>query len=483
MASGERFYHDVSLRGPVPDRLLVRLPVLRVPDPDVAARLARIAEGHAREFFAPDTPGFAYAHGFSWLGPLAHAEAAGQGGRHVAGALFEAWAAEHGRYAPRAWAPVLAAQRTEAMLTHADLLLEGRDAPMREQVFGTLIRQTRHLAKAAKRAPAEGRLAAAAGLMIGALCLPGADGPERAGKAALAAALGAFTSGDLPDGLRRTAKAERLAQSLLALRAAYKARGLTPPPALADAVGVMRLLLGALALPQADTLAVLPGGAEGDPVLMAALGLLRRAEGDALLDRYGHVRLTASAASVHADLRGPAGGAFALSDGASRIVTAAGAPGPALRALSPRMRDWADALALPGASATLDARGFGDAKAVWEDAGEGAVLSLRRKGPGGAHERRLFLRTDGGALIGEDQAPAPGAAYRFPLHPDVEVRPLEDARALLVLPSGRSWRFEAANAALVVEDGIYAGGHAPRPSRQLVLTAEREGLRWALRRA
>lgn len=483
MASGERFYHDVSLRGPVPDRLLVRLPVLRAADPDVAARLSQVAQSHARAFFAADTPGFAYAHGFSWLGPLAHAEANGEGGRHVAGALFEAWLADHGRYAPRAWAPVLAAQRTEAMLTHADLLLEGRDAPMREQVFGTLIRQTRHLAKAAKRAPAEGRLAAAAGLMTGALCLPGADAPERAGKAALTAALGAFTGGDLPAGLRRTAKAERLAQSLLSLRAAYRVRGLTPPPELADAIGAMRLLLGAMALPQADTLAVLPGGAEGDPVLAEALGLLRRAEGDALLDRYGYARLTASAASVHVDLSGDASGAFALSDGASRIVTAAGAPGPALRALSPRMRDWADALSLPGASATLDAPGFGDAVAARDDADEGMVLSLKRKGPGGAHERRLFLRTDGAALIGEDQAPEAGATYRFPLHPDVEVRPLEDARALLVLPSGRSWRFEAANAALSAQDGIYAGGHAPRPSRQLVLTASREGVRWALRRA
>lgn len=478
MASGERFYHDVSLRGPVPDRLLARLPDPRAPDPDLASRLADIAKAHAADFFGAGAPGFAYAHSFAWLGPLSHAE----GGRHVAGALFDAWLTEHGRYAPRAWSPVLAAQRTEAMLTHAQLLLEGRDAPVREQVFATLIRQVRHLAKAAKRAPAEGRLTAAIGLMTGALCLPGAADQERAGKAALIPVLTSFAGGQLPDSLRRPAKALALAQSLLSLQAAYKARGLTSPRATGDAIGVMRLYLGALAMPAGDALTVLPGGMVGEAGILAALDVLRRPEGEPLLGRFGYARLAGQKTAVHIDLRGPASGAFSLSDGADRVVTAAGAPDIGLRAVSARMRDWADALSLPAAAATLDASGYDDADLRRDDGDEGQVATLVRQSAAGPHTRRLFLSREGNSLIGEDEAPLAGATYRFPLMVGTEARAQEDGRALLVLPTGRQWRFETANAAVTSEDGIYSGGAVPTQCRQLVLKAEREGVRWALRR-
>ena len=478
MGSGERFYHDVSLRGPVPDRLLVRLGDPRSPDPDLARRLGEVAKSHARDFFAAGSAGFAYAQSFAWLGPLSHDE----DGRHVAGALFEAWLEGHGRYAPRAWSPVLAAQRTEAMLAHAPLLLEGRDAPMREQVFGTLIRQVRHLAKSAKRAPAEGRLAASAGLMAGALALPGAGDQERAGKSALEAALGAFANGQLPDGLRRPGKALRLSRSLLSVRDAYRQRGLTPPPSLGEALNVLRLLLGGLALPEGDALAVLPDGKVGDPGVLGALSLLRRPAGDRLLSRYGYARLSGGAAAVHVDLEGAASGAFALSDGPERVVTAAGAPGVGLRAVSLRMRDWTEALSLPAAAATLDAVGFEPARISRGDADEGASVSLVRRGPDGTHERQLFLGRNGDALLGEDEVGRGGAVYRFPLAPGTEVRLLDGRRALLVLPGGRSWRFETAHAELAAHDGVFAGGGAPRPTRQLVVTAEKPGLRWAFRR-
>ena len=481
MASGEGFYHDVSLRGPVPDRLLVRLPRLRAPDPDLATRICAVAARDARGFFAPDAASFAYAQSFAWTWPLASAEEAEPGTpRHAAGALFEAWMRDHGRYAPRAWAPVLAAQRTEAMLANAPLLLEGRDAPVREQVFATLIRQTRHLAKAARRAPPEGRLAAACGLMLGTLALPGADAAERAGKAALTAALDEAAAGRLPDGLRRPGRATSLAATLLGVSAAYKARGLTPPPTLGDAIGALRLLMGGLCLPGADALAVLPGGGEGDGALLGALRPLRRPEADAMLDRYGYARLTAGGTALHVD--GATGG-FALSDGAARVVTAAGAPGPGLRAVSARMEDWHAALSRPAGGATLDAGGYGPGSLTRTDAPEGSVIAMRRRGPdGGAHERRLFLPADGAALLGEDAA-HPGATYRFPLHPDTEARPAGPGRIGLVLPSGRSWRLEAANADVSVEEGIYSGGHAPRASAQVVVVSEREGVRWAIKRA
>ena len=485
MPSGaERFYHDVSLRGPVPDRLLLRVEGGATPDEAAANRLALVAAAHARAFFARKAASFAYAQSFAWLDALGAREDA----RHVAGALFEAWFREHGRYDARAWAPTLAAARTEHMLRHAPLLLEGRDAPQRERVFGTLIRQARHLARAARKnqnleARRVPRLVTLARAALGTLALPLAGEQERQVKPPLEAALTATARGRLPDALADTAVATEAARALFALAQGYAARGLTPPAGLSDALGVLRLLLGGLEVAPGAGLAVLPGGAEGDRAVLGALSLLRRDEAAPLLERYGYAVMRAGGTSVHAALSGEAGGAFALSDGTDRLVTAAGTPRLSLRALDDVMRDWTQALARPAAAATLDADGLALVAATREDAPEGQGLTVRRRGPEGTHERRLFLEAGGAALIGEDTGWRAGLAYRFPLHPDVAARAAGAGRAVLTLPSGRAWRVETAHAALSVEDGIYSGGGAPRPASQLVLTAEREGVRWALRRS
>ena len=482
----ERFYHDVSLRGPVPDRLLLRLPDHAdgpggaVPgSAALADRIADLAREHARAFFAREAVSFAYAQSFAWLDPLARRE----DGRHVVAALWAAWAADHGRYGARAWAPSLSAARTEHMLRHAPLLLEGRDGPAREGVFGTLIRQTRHLARAARKGQLpEPRVLLTARAAIGTLALPLAAEQERQVKAPLTSALQQIAGGRMPDGLGDPTTAIELGRTLHALQHAYAVRGLTPPPGLPDALAVLRLLLGALRVAPGAGLAVLPGGTEGPPNVIDALSPLDRPEAAPLLAAYGLAALRAGGTSVHVTGEAGPGGAFCLSDGAARLVTAAGAPGPGLRAVDPAQRDWSEALGTPAAAATLDADGFGAALMEREDDAEGSVVTLTRQGPCGTHTRRLFLRADGGALIGEDSAFAPDLTYRFPLHPDVTARPAGQERVILTLPSGRSWRVETAQAELRVEEGIYSGGGVPRRTEQLVLTAAREGVRWAIRR-
>ena len=484
MATGaERFYHDVSLRGPVPDRLLLRVGAAAGEDADLAERLVGVASSSADGFFARGGPAYGYAQSFAWLDALAHRA----DGRHVAGALFGAWAAANGRYDARAWAPPLAAARTEHMLRHAPLLLEGRDAPQRERVFGTLIRQARHLARAARKnqgleGPGAPRVLTLARAALGTLALPLAGEQERHVKPPLAAALDALAQGRLPDALADPATVQDTARALYALSQGYAARGLTPPQGLPDSLAVLRLFLGALQVAPTTGLAVVPGGGEGDRSVLDALSLLDRPEAAPLLARYGFAALREDETHAIVSLDGETAGAFTLSQGAERIVTAAGAPGRALRALDPSMREWADALNGPAASATLDARGL--TAVSWDDEADaaGRVVSVVRRGAEGQHARRLFIEAGGAAVIGEDEAWAPGLAYRFPLHPDVTARPAGAGRAVLTLPSGRIWRFETAHAHLSLEEGIYSGGGAPRAAVQILLITEREGVRWALRR-
>ncbi|WP_031550048.1 heparinase II/III domain-containing protein [Parvularcula oceani] len=483
-SSRHRFYHDVSLRGPVPDRILTAPDELRGPSPALARKLITEAEHDPGGFFSREAPSFAYAQSFGWLAPLRHAE----GGAEAALRLYDAWAKAHGRYAPKAWAPPLAAARTEAILRHADLLLTGRDAPHREQVLSTLIRQTRHLARTVRgKPPGEQRLSVLIGLAMGALCLPFASDQERIVKPQLAAALSAMANGVLPPRLREPEAAITLGLSLAGLQQVYRRRGLTPPSGLAPALAVVRLMLGGLRVGDGG-LAVLPGGTEGDAVAIEALDPMIRPEAEQLLERLGYVSARAGTTALHADLGrlsgdGSGAAAFTLCDGADRLVTCAGAPESALGVLDRTMAEWREALSVPAASATLDAGKLGPARLDREDSRAGTLLTLDRRGGGGRHRRRLFLDRDGTGLRGEDQAQlGEQAVFRFPLAPSVEARRSADEKVTLVLPSGRSWRFETAAAELTVEEGIYSGGRPPARSQQLVLRPQHEGVRWAFKR-
>ena len=122
------------------------------------------------------------------------------------------------------------------------------------------------------------------------------------------------------------------------------------------------------------------------------------------------------------------------------------------------------------------------------------------------HERRLFLRSGGDDLRGEDRliptqkrrwksssrqldVSVPFAA-RFHLHPDVKSSISRDGdRVLLILPNGDGWQFRASRASLALEDSIYVGNAdgSVRRSRQVVIQGiahRREGavIKWALQR-
>ena len=117
------------------------------------------------------------------------------------------------------------------------------------------------------------------------------------------------------------------------------------------------------------------------------------------------------------------------------------------------------------------------------------------------HRRTLSLDAIGDELIGEDRVvpvepihEGAGAdsidrplALRFHLHPEVRVSLVRGGKAaLLRLPGGAGWTFEAAAGALGLEDSVYLGGaDGVRRSTQIVVSGSVDAtpaIVWSLRR-
>jgi uncharacterized heparinase superfamily protein len=112
-----------------------------------------------------------------------------------------------------------------------------------------------------------------------------------------------------------------------------------------------------------------------------------------------------------------------------------------------------------------------------------------------SHERHLLLCENGECLQGEDILHRAGRAghglefaVRFHLHPRVMVSLIRQGQAaLLRLPNGMGWRFQAQNMSVDLEDSVYIpDGLNPRKTHQLVLrgtiTELHTSIFWQLKR-
>lgn len=100
-----------------------------------------------------------------------------------------------------------------------------------------------------------------------------------------------------------------------------------------------------------------------------------------------------------------------------------------------------------------------------------------RRAFGTIHTRRLLLARNGSQLAGEDSFSAPTALAslpaiaRFHLHPNVKPSLIRDGEgALLALPSGEIWAFEASGLRVGLEESIFfAAADGRHKTVQLVI--------------
>lgn len=399
-----RFYHEVQLRGPIPQRVLIRLPLPYRPLPILTEAMMTLAE--APEALAASAPMARLFQRADWLPLLAAADATGLARLHR---LMGVWLSRFGMYAPRAWAARLCAPRLLMQLRGLDLLLFNRDAPWREHVLDVIARQARHLARAERGGtgatatdltPALARAAAA-------LALPPDRSIGEPTSPALERALTPIASGEIPAGWRHLETALQAAHDITALEIGFAARKLTEPPTLAEAGKVARLFVSGFLTRRGEVMA-LPAQSVGDPGLVQAFAPAARSHLAApLLEKVGFWRAGADGAAVIVDagvdrgtLRG-SGLTFYASDEA--VIVPCGSPSLIAETILPGSRAWAAHLGTDNATSTRDPLPPATSwQARRHSAREGDLIALDAGRRSGMIRREVFLSADGRRLIVED---------------------------------------------------------------------------------
>jgi len=523
--------HALSIGQRPPDRLVIAPQDLRTADPTVAADIyagyfafaGRLADAKGRspfELAPPSRPWAETLNGFVWLRHLRAADTAIA--RANARALVDDFLGRNLDRRGIAGEPRVAARRLISFLTQSPLVLDGADHAFYHRYMRALGRTVAQLTQAlASGLAGEERLVVIVALAYAGMCLNGYDRTFDKANALLAEELSRQV---LPDGAhigRNPRVIIDLLLDLLPLRQAYAARGLTPPEAILGAIDRMMPMLR-LFRHGDGSVALFNGMGLTAPDLLATLLVYddARARGMEHAPYAGYDRLQAGGTVVIADVGGPPPIAFSreahagclsfeLSAGQSRIVVNCGTPrvgsdATLIAARSTAAHSTATVgdvsschFAIPGTRDALDAQfgaWFGPAilsgprkvAARRETDGDATTLVAShdgyRKRFGLVHQRRWRLAASGERLEGEDrftregrrhQTPV-GVAIRFHLHPGVKASRSQDGQtAMLLLPDGEAWAFEADGLILSLEESVFfAAPDGARRTEQVVVAVE-----------
>ncbi len=519
-----------SFGGRAPERLLVAPQDLRTTDPTVAADIYAgyfafdgcLVETKGRSVFELEASSPAWAatlNGFVWLRHLRAADTALA--RANARALVDDFLSHGGGRSGVSAQPAVVARRLISFLSQSPLILDGADHTFYRRFMRTLGRSTTQLLHAmAGRLTGPDRLPVAIALAYAGLCL---SGPARLFNRANALLADEIKKQILPDGghaSRNPRVLIDLLTDLLPLRQIYAARGLAPPGELVNGIDRMMPMLR-LFRHGDGALARFNGMGSSIPDLLATLLAYDdvRAQPIEHAPYAGYERLQVGTTLMIADVGAPPPRAFSreahagclsfeLSSGLSQIVVNCGAPGfgddntvvaarstaahstatvadqsscrfagPGTRdALGTRLGAWLGAGILSGPRNVKAERGTDQ---------RGLTLAASHDGykdaTGVVHERLWHLDKGGDRLDGLDRFQAAGqpatavpVTLRFHLHPDVKASRSQDGHtAMLVLPNGESWAFDANGLPLSLEESVFfAAANGLRRTAQIVVGIE-----------
>jgi uncharacterized heparinase superfamily protein len=528
--------------GRAPERLLIVPQDLRTTDPTVAADIyagyfifaGRLVEARGRSPFQAEPPTPAWAetlNGFIWLRHLRAADTALA--RANARALVADFLNQNGDRNGIGAEPRVVARRLISFLTQSPLILNGADHDFYRRFMRALARAVQQLLRALSTGlRGEDRLIAAIALAYAGLCM----GPPRAMVRADLRLSEELDEQILPDG-GHVGRSPRLLVELLAdllpLRQTYEARGMSPPCALVNAIDRMMPMLR-LFRHGDGALALFNGMGSTQPDLIATLLAYDDIRATAIehAPYAGYERLQAGRALVIADVGAPppvifsreahAGClSFEFSIGPQQIVVNCGAPrfgGPDAMFAARSTAAHSTATLADSSSCHFAGSGPADAlghrlgawigpailngprevKATRHDADGAKALIAFHDGYaarfGIVHERRWRLDAGGEKLEGVDtfrrtgrgREPVP-AALRFHLHPGIKASRSQGGQsAMLLLPDGEAWAFEAQAATIALEESVYfAAADGARRTEQIVVTldiAETASIAWRLSR-
>ncbi|WP_417449199.1 heparinase II/III family protein [Kordiimonas sp.] len=451
-----------------------------------------------------------YAHSFHWLQDLAQVGDQVKA-RDAAETMLSWWLPYGEDWYKDVWDAETLARRLINWLTHAPLILSSEDLVYRSKVLTSFARQTRHLMRVWRDAPAGlPRIYTTSALTLCGLLLPGGAGWLNRGSAELERALANFI---LPDGgsaSRNTADAIRTMQLLILVRGAYQDRGddlpawvLTTLDRMAPFIRAMRHGDGCFA----QFGGVTAEGGNGTNAILAASDAKGKAIENAA--HTGFQRLVAGKACLIMDAGPPppqayatrahaSTGAVEFSCGQERLIVSVGpaskrGPMPSLATLA-RTTAAHSALVIGDRNSTRlmeDGRlgaGVSETLTVRETTEEGQRLRVTHDGYlkrfGVKHERLIEIPADGSRIKGSDRLFGPkikklvgqDVVLRFHLHPQVRAMKAPDGRVTLETRSGKTWIFDADGGKTEIEDSLYLSRpDRPEATKQIVVTLAPSG--------
>ena len=454
-------------------------------------------------------------HGFSWINDL-HVIGS-DAARRRARILVGDWIGEHRFWSPLAWRSDVTGDRIAAWLGQYDFFCASAEEDFRGEVFKSLARQARHLARTAGwETRGARRLRAIRGLIYAGICLPNGRRWLARGLRLLSREIDRQI---LPDG-SHFERCPRLQLSILKLfidiRACLAGAKVEVPPTLQSAIDRMAPMLrffrhgdGGLALFNdsmegeswlAD-MVLTRAEAKGKPLSSAPHGGFQRLNLNRCL-----VIMDSGAASLLPGFEAPpeehlhAGAlGFEMSIGKERMIVNCGAQATA-------GTPWQKALKSTAAHSTLTIEDTNSTEILANGrlGRRRAVATVHREEENGniliesshngyeeifgvIHQRRLFLASGGEDFRGEDTLFPSGSgaqmqenisyALRFHLHPTVSASLLHNRQAaLLRLPSGGGWRLRVQGGELAISESVYLGrGGEVKRCEQVVVTGTIKG--------
>lgn len=539
LAFGSALYHW-SLRGDVPDRLIVRPVDPWQGDAEAGARLYegvfRFGEDElaiCADTWEPDGVDAAWLthmHGFTWLRDLrALANQSGRGKGHrdacqgFARQMILAWVDRYYGWRAFPWRPDVMGERLSMWIALYEFF--GDEDDFDDLFFDSLIRQARHLSRLMQGGEIrlddtkDGGLSvfrAAKGLLYAGVSLEGYEGWIEQGLKVLLDAIDTQILGDGAHISRNAGVLASVLQILLDVRGALATAGYPAPEEIQHAIDKAGQALRFFRYNDKG-FGVFNGVQEGDCELIDAVLAQSGTKGRVMqsLPCAGYERVSMGRSLIMFDCATPpvspydtvchaAPLAFEMSYAKERVFVNCGThPSDAM---------WRDSLRGTAAhnTLTIDHRnaceiighgGFGrktnSIHVTREENKDGCLLEASHDGyvalSGMEHKRRLYVSGSGHDIRGEDSLISPlipvkphDVAVRFHLHPAVKVSLINKGEeALLRLPSGIGWRFKHGGGVLALEDSLYLGqGVKPRKTKQLVIYGQvadsKASLKWAV---
>lgn len=445
-------------------------------------------------------------HSFGWITDLA--ELAKEDGVRVTVEKFiSRWIDKYERWHSDVWASDIIGARLANLIVHAPLALSSQDMVYRSKLLNAMAQQARHLSRTINDAPpGMPAIAAASGLLIAGLLLPGGSVLLARGAQKLNIYLEAYI---LPDGglaSRNPDDAVQTMRYLIIIKAGYLDVSQTPPEWLQTTLDKMAPFVRGLRhgggqiarFNSASTISSLAIDS-----ILAASGAQGRAIENAV--HSGFQRIKNRRTTILMDCGVPPSNilshkshagtlSFEFSDGKDLVVVNMGpaSSGSGFVELARLSRTTAahSTLVVDNTNSSqingdgTVGTGVQKIKTTRTHSKQHTSITAEHDGYakrfGLIHERHISLSADGRSITGKDRliranTKEKTVVVRFHLHPDIKAEVNQSGKGvLLLLPSGHGWQFRLEGGTGSLEESLYLlRRDHPVRSQQISVTLDR----------